>query len=218
MARAKEKIDHKHLVICEGVDAKYFLIWYFNSSALSDIRPFADDIQIIDFGGNEELSNYLAIVKNTAGFDKLESILIVRDAERDAEAAVSKIQSALRKNEFPVPEGPHIWKEGNPKVGFLLFPTCDAEVENGTLEDLCISILEEPNSPQVLQEIKTFLQVLRDKHGRSYPHEFKTTLHTYFSVTDKYVSLKVGEAAKAGAFNWSSGKLTPLKEFMMEVF
>ena len=105
MASAKEKIDHKHLVICEGVDAKYFLIWYFNSSALLDIRPFADDIQIIDFGGNEELSNYLAIVKNTAGFDKLESILIVRDAERDAEAAVSKIQSALRKNEFPVPKG-----------------------------------------------------------------------------------------------------------------
>ena len=58
---------------------------------------------------------------------------------------------------------------------------------------------------------------LENKYNRSYPHEFKTKLHTYFSVTDEYVSLKIGEAAKAGAFNWNSNKLLPLKNFLSEI-
>ena len=58
---------------------------------------------------------------------------------------------------------------------------------------------------------------LEKKYDRVFQREFKTKLHTYFSVTDKYVSLKIGEAARAGAFNWSSEKLTPLKRFLLEL-
>ena len=65
--------------------------------------------------------------------------------------------------------------------------------------------------------IEKFMYELGKRHGREYPHDFKTKLHTYFSVTDKYVSLKIGEAAKAGAFNWNSPKLLPLKNFLLEI-
>ena len=99
----------------------------------------------------------------------------------------------------------------------MLFPTCDTSVQAGTLEDLCISILSEENSSAILYDIQDFMDDLGNKYNRLYPHEFKTKLHTYFSVTDAYVSLKIGESAKAGAFNWNSDKLLPLKNFLAEI-
>lgn len=87
----------------------------------------------------------------------------------------------------------------------------------GTLEDLCLSILSEENSNEIAEDIQKFMNEMETKHKRSYPHEFKTKLHTYFSITDDYVSMKIGEAARAGAFNWESEQIQPLKNFMMEL-
>lgn len=215
--RTNNKIRTKHLILCEGRDAEEMLIKYLNSSALTDVPEFSKDFQVMDFGGNENLTNHISALKNMEGFDSVESLLVIRDAERNASTAVHQIQSALRKCDLPVPDGTHIWKGESPKTGFLLFPACDTLVSEGTLEDLCLSILSEEKSEEVLQDIQIFMDCLKEKHGRTYPHEFKTKLHTYFSVTDELVSLKIGEAAKAGAFNWKSEKLLPLKNFLMEV-
>ena len=68
-----------------------------------------------------------------------------------------------------------------------------------------------------MAEIDKLIRNLREKYDRKFPHEFKTKLHSYFSVTDALVSLKIGEAAKAKAFDWYSEKLVPLKKFMEEV-
>lgn len=219
MARRTNNIIRKqHLILCEGRDAEEFLIKYLNSQPLSDTAGFANDIQVMDFGGNENLSNYMTLLKNMEGFNQVESLMVIRDAERDAENAVYRIKAAFRNNGLPIPDQPHKWTEGALKTGFLLFPTCGEKIKNGTLEDLCLSVLSEDNSLQVLGDIQLFMDELGSKHGRIYPHEFKTKLHTYFSVTDAYVSMKIGEAAAAGAFLWDSEKLQPLKEFIGELF
>ena len=48
---------------------------------------FSNDIQVIDFGGNSELARKLNILKNMENFDRLTSLLIIRDAETNAESA-----------------------------------------------------------------------------------------------------------------------------------
>ena len=218
MARkTNNKIRTKHLILCEGRDAEEVLISYLNSTALKNIPAFSRDFQVMDFGGNSDLPNYVCMLKNMEGFDSVESLLIIRDAERNAAAAICQIQSAFRQCGLSVPDGPHLWVGEAPKTGFLLFPTCAGEAIEGTLEDLCLDILSEERSSQVLQEIQMFMNCLEVKLERKFPHEFKTKLHTYFSVTDNYVSLKIGEAAKAGAFNWESDKLLPLKGFLQEI-
>lgn len=218
---AKEKntrIVKKHLILCEGKDEYNFLIAYLNSKNLEEYKEFSNDIQVLDFKGNEELFDFLCVLKMTDGFEKVESLLVIRDAEKDATQAVMQVKSALERAGFPIPDTACKWKSDEKiKVGFLLFPNLDANVENGTLEDLGISILEEHNNETILEDIDTFLKTLNTKHNREFPHKFKTKLYTYFSITDKYVTLKIGEAAKAGAFNWSSEKMNKLKEFMLEV-
>lgn len=218
MARETNKrIRKENLILCEGRDEEEFLIRYLNSVELSSDEYFANDFQVMDFGGNQDLLNYLNLIKNMDGFAQVKSILILRDAERDAEVACQQIKEALKKADLPSPELPHCWVGDSIKIGFLLFPACDDQLIDGTLEDLCISILSE-ESDAILGEIQDFMDHLKTKCSRSFPHEFKTKLHTYFSITDKYVSLKIGEAAAAGAFDWSNRKLLPLRDFMSELF
>lgn len=215
--KTNTKIWKEKLILCEGRDEQEFLIGYLNSRALSDVPGFSNDFQVIDFGGNSELVQRLAILKNMSDFEKVTSLLVIRDAESDASAAVREIQSALEKTCFPVPQGPHEWKGETLKTGFVLFPFCDENARDGTLEDLCLSILSDSLAEDTLKEIRLFLDRLENRCHKSLPRRFKTELHTYFSVHDKYVSLKIGEAAAAGAFNWNHKALKPLRDFLQDI-
>lgn len=96
------------------------------------------------------------------------------------------------------------WKGETLRVGFVLFPQCDRTLRNGTLEDLCLSILSDTSADKTLEHIDKFLADLEDYRGKPFGRIFKAKLHTYFSVHNDYVSLKIGEAAKAGAFDWNN--------------
>ena len=215
--KTNTKILKKNLIFCEGRDEQEFLIHYLNSAALSYEHGFSDDFQVIDFGGNSELKQKLAILQNMEGFNSISSLLIIRDAETDATAACREIQQALINNNLSVPKAPHLWEGQALKVGFVLFPTCSNELKNGTLEDLCLTILSDPCANGTLEEIDLFLNQLEHRRQKTFSRIFKTKLHTYFSVHNNYVSLKIGEAAAAGAFDWNNIALEPLKDFLQEI-
>lgn len=176
------EIKKRHLILCEGRDEQGFLIAYLNSAHLSATPGFSKDIQVMDFGGNDDLPKYLAVLKKTSGFDKVKTLLIVRDAERDVSSAIQQIGTALENNGFTAPA----------------------------------FILKEPDPPKLLETVDRFLDQLKTERGRDFTHRFKTRLHTCLAVSDKYVGMKIGEAAKAGAFDWSDERLTPLREFIQE--
>ena len=211
------RIVKQHLILCEGRDAEEFLIAYLNSAALKDHDFFSNEIQVMNFGGNEDLYAYLSVLQNMEGFHDIKSLLIIRDAETNARAAIDQIITPLRATGFDCPDKPYVWGDGKIKTAFLLFPTCSADVTEGTLEDLCLSILRESNHEEILVEIDSFMVTLENHYKRKFPHKFKTKLHTYFSVTDDYISLKIGEAARAHAFDWTHPNLVPLKEFILEI-
>lgn len=207
----------QHLILCEGKDAQRFMIYYLNSKALADNKQYSEAVQVEDFGGNEQLSSALKLWSKDPEFLNLKSLVVLRDAETDAQSAVDSIKSAFRKADLPVPACPHQFEtDGSLKTGFLLFPECSSNLKNGALEDLCLSILEE-SEVSGISEIDGFLSDLEKREIRTFPRRFKTRLHTYFSITDDFVSLKIGEAAKAGAFDWNSSKLDQMKSFLEEM-
>ena len=103
------------------------------------------------------------------------------------------------------------------KIAYLLFPSLTDDPTNGTLEDLCASILSESSSNNILKKVDDFFITLENHQLRTFPHKFKSRIHTYFSITDKYVSLKIGEAADAGAFDWESDEFNYIKSLLREV-
>ena len=218
-ASEKGKIRNgiKHLILCEGKDEYYFLIYYLNSEALLDQPELSKTVQVEDFGGNDELLTKLLLWSKAPGFENLKTLIVIRDAESDASSSAQKIIHAFKESGLPAPSCPHQFAcSDSLKTGFLLFPECSSTQVNGTLEDLCLSILNE-NEEEVLGLVDSFLSSIEEQHIRTFPRRFKAQLHTYLSITDKYVSLKVGEAAKAGAFNWKSPCLNSIKGFLTEM-
>ncbi len=219
MAPVKQEIHAgmQHLLLCEGLDAQNFLIYYLNSSVFSSYSALQQTVQVVDFGGIRQLSTAINAWKNMEGFENIKSLLVIRDAEASATDAAQSVKDAFKKAALPPPDGPNsLFKGSAISTGFTLFPSCDKLPQNGTLEDLCLNILQEKES-RILEEIEVFMNKLGQEKLREFPHRFKTKLHTYFSLTDKYVSLKIGEAAKAGAFDWTSPKLNSLRGFLISI-
>ena len=215
----KQSILKQSLIFCEGLDEYNFLIAWLNSKTLADVPGFANDIQVVDFGGISDLYPALASYKSMDNFNTVHHLMIIRDAERDSSAAVQSIQSALHRNGFTFPDSPAQWvhdTRNNLHLGFMLFPSCSAETVNGTLEDLCLQILAGKDAPEYMTRVDAFIDDLETWRG-AFSHKFKTRLHTYFSVSGKFTALKIGEAAKANAFDWSRRELDTLRDFVRQM-
>jgi len=213
----RKRIQKPFLLLCEGRDAEGFLINYLNSNELAQDPRFSNEIQVLDFGGNDNLSNFLMNLKNIDKFDQVKSLAIIRDAERDYAKACQEVHSSLNKCGFESSEccGAWVHDPSGLKVGFMLFPLNNRA---GTLEDLCLRILSENNNKNILSTIESFLDVMESSYGRSYRRKHKNKLHTYLSSSDEYVTMPLGTASSAGAFDWDSDELESLKCFLVEGF
>lgn len=217
MSIERKQIVKPFLLLCEGKDAEGFLISYLNSNELSTDRRFSNEIQVFDFGGNEELVNFLTNLTNMDKYEQVTSLAIIRDAEKDFSKACLEITNALSHSDLSIPNhcGKWVHNDTEPNIGYILFPLNN---EAGTLEDLCLKILAEDHSDAILSAIDSFLTTMESTCKRHYTQKHKNRLHTYFSTSDKYVTRQLGLASRSGAFDWSSSHLNPLKRFLTDGF
>ena len=213
----RKQIVKPYLLLCEGKDAEGFLINYLNSNELASDQRLSNEIQVLDFGGNDDLRSFLMNLKNMDKFDQVTSLAIIRDAEKDYAKACQEVSSSLKRCGFRSSEccGTWVHNDTGLNVGFMLFPLNN---KAGTLEDLCLQILSEKNNKTILSFIDIFLAEMELSYGCHYRRKHKNSLHTYFSSSDKYVTMPLGQASSAGAFDWGSCELKPLKNFLCEGF
>jgi len=207
-----------HLILCEGADARFFLMWLLDF--LKKDNPAFSVFRVYDFGGNTDLKQYLKNFAQTDGFKTIvKSLCIIRDAETGADSACQSIQMALNDCGFAVPEKPCSRVAGGNSsypsitIGFLLFPDCNDTPQNGTLEDLCLRTLAQEEAADILSAADAAL----DPYKERLPRLHKNRLHSYFSLTDKFVSLKIGEAARDGAFRYDAPEIEALKSFLLQM-
>jgi len=208
VARENEKIVKAHLIFCEGRDAQEFLIYCLNCWTDQGEKIF-DDFQILNFGGIDELTKSLKVWQNQEGFEEVLSLSVVRDAENDAQKATRSVENSFKKAELPVPTAPCIRMNGLPATGYALFPDCNENPGNGTLEDLCLRILGHEAGGTLANADEAI-----DKCPHKFKRPHKNRLHTCFSLTDTFVSLQIGRAAKAGAFSFQGTEMDNLKKFL----
>ena len=73
-------------------------------------------------------------------------------------------------------------------------------------------------SKELRYDVQQFVDQIKNRYSSVSTHEHKSRLHTYFSVNEGFISLKIGEAAAAGAFDWDNDKLIPLRAVLEEGF
>jgi hypothetical protein len=207
-----------HLILCEGADAYYFLIWFLDFFKQKDST--FNLFRVYDYGGITELNQYLHTITKADGFKNVvRSLCVIRDAETDADGACHSIKDSLKDCGFSVPDAPYSCTDDKGRVypqistGFILFPDCNEKPQNGTLEDLCLRILAKECSNNILADADGALE----PYKKYLPQLHKNRLHTYFSLTKEFVSLKIGEAARAKAFRWDRPEIESLKFFLRQM-
>ncbi|MDR1084677.1 MAG: hypothetical protein LBP22_07395 [Deltaproteobacteria bacterium] len=187
------KLTAPNLIACEGVDAKYFLIYYLEH--LKKIDCMYNNFQVEDFGGNTELSKFIKILPLLPDFNHLKTLTIVRDSEPNSKKAIQSVQNTLKNCNFAVPDlccqimKPSD-KNHNVHIGFTLFPSFTDDC-SGSLEDLCLEIVTSSESKSLLKIVdKTIDSVNKVVFRLKRPH--KNRLHTYLSLTTDFVGLKIG--------------------------
>ena len=89
MGKEKNKkiISKPHLILCEGEDATQFIIEYLEY--LRRREKGFENFLALDFGGNEELPNFLFDLQVYPGFDIVTSMTVIRDSEVDHDSAIN---------------------------------------------------------------------------------------------------------------------------------
>ncbi len=206
-------IKERKLLLAEGADACNFLIWAYQAWG-------ADGIQVLDFGGvqNQDLPLYLRQLQMLSGFEDVETLVVARDAERNAGAAVTSMIAQLTNAGLPAPLAPFTFTDTPLRVAYMIFPGYAAtpdkanpdriKLENGTLEDLCLkTIADDPIMPCV----SNFLQSVQAV-GEPMPRPHKSTLYTYLAGKQTLTGLKLGEAARVGAWPWDHPAFAPYRD------
>lgn len=194
------------LLLCEGADEKYFLQWYI-AHYLIKLDSSFNKIQIVDFGGIKELKTKLKIISGQENFDKIKRIAVIRDAETNWKAALDSVSDSIISSGLD--------SEIFSSYSVYLLPGKDDDNwTDGTLEDLCVQLLDNDNC---LEISRNYLNSIVENRGLEFKRQHKNLLHAYLSGTDNFVGMKIGEAARANAFNWESKKLAGLKEFLYKL-
>lgn len=201
-----EPITKKKLILAEGRDAELFLVWAS--------RHFRHEIdfQVMDFGGIKELTNFLMLLANDESYDDVETIIVARDAETDAKAAIDSIKNSMKQANIPVPEEPFEYiRSATLKTAFMIFP--GPKKQNGRLEDLCLSTVK--NDP-LLECVDDYLECAKAK-GEQLPRIHKSKLHCFLAGKKDFAGLPIGLASRENAWDFEHPALEPFKRIIQEM-
>lgn len=228
MERGKLRIHPKAtcLVFCEGKDEEYFFRAFQQEYKRED--PQVEGIQFMDSGGNEEIAGTMRAIIGADGFEHIRGVGIIRDAERNAEAACQSVRRILQEFFKTVPKeafaveptrlNDSVYGKAQFQVGFALLPgalEAGDGLEDGTLEDLCCRIIRMDRSKESAgQEL---LRAIESEQGKAFLRRHKNQLHLDFSITDEYVGMKIGEAARAKAFRFEHPLMQQYGEFLRQL-
>ena len=203
-----ERVAQEILLLVEGKDAYNFF---------DALRPHLNlvDFGVKDFGGVDELGDYLAALVSAPGFRGVQRLGIIRDAETSddpaetAGRAFRSMQSALESAGLPVPVGPAQFTdpdEDRPAVAALVLPGGDRE---GMLETL---LCETFAGTAVDRCIADFFRCVEES-DESIHRPDKARAHAYLATKpDPHVS--VGVAAQKGYWNFDHAALDDLRGFL----
>ena len=191
-------------LLVEGNDQRNFFDVVIDQLSLSNI-------QIQNFGGVDELKGFLRGFVAMPKFPMVQSLGIVRDAEKTAKGAFDSVQSSLSSAGLPVPAKPGKRTTGsNPAVTTLILPD---ETRQGMLETLlCDSFAGLP----VEQCIDGFFNCLQGVPGMLVNKSDKARARAYI-LTKPEPHVSVGVAAQKGYWDLGHNVFSNLQNFLQQL-
>ena len=190
-------------LLVEGNDMRNFF------EALVEHLNRDHEIEVVNFGGANQMAGFLAGFATAEGFGDVRSIGIVRDAEASATNTFKSVQTALANANLPVPDGPETRLGGKPSVSVLILP---GGSESGMLETLLCESIEQDESKEC---IDAFFRCLTSM-GIEVKRPEKARARVYIT-TKREAHLSVGVAAKRKYWDLEHEAFAHVRRFLMEL-
>ncbi len=197
-------IEKSRLLVVEGPDDSVFL------SALLRHLGIEGEFDIRSLEGVSNFNGILRTLPGVSGFAQVESLGVIRDADRALRSAFQSVCSALRNARLSVPKQPLTVVGEKPRVSVFVWPDCQRA---GTLETLCLmAVHDDPAMGCVKQYFECLAEQPEIKTAPKTPH--KAHLHTFLASREK-PGLRLGEAAEKGYWPWDHAVFEPIKQFLL---
>ena len=195
-------IEKPKLLLVEGIDE----VRLFGALA-KDIG--AEDVQIRDYQGKDNLRRFLGVLPRIQGYLDLESIGVTRDADENSDNAAKRVRDALGAAELPVPDSPlESADDGKISVRYLIIP----HGETGALEDVCLASVA--GDPAMACVDGYFDCIERSElDGPRAKWMSKAKVHAFLSSRED-PALRLGEAAERGVWSFDDPVFDPLKSVL----
>lgn len=207
----ENEIQKTKLLIVEGNHERDFFQAWFQQLDI-------EDIQVMPIGGKTQLRNNLGpLVKRPAYRDVL-SLVVMRDADDDPQAAFQSVADAFIAHGIPVPATPWILRQdATPKTGIVLAPRANAI---GALEELLLETIQtDPLCGEAHQFIQNAVNTLRgngDRNPSPAHKQCKARTHAYLATFEE-PDKDPGKAALAGVWNFNHPCLQPLLQILQQM-
>ncbi len=193
-------IESEIQILVEGNDQRNFFEAFISHLALANI-------QVQNFGGVDQLRDFLEGLVDVTGFRAVKSVGIVRDAETSAQAAFQSVQSSLSNAGLPVPNQPERRAGSSPAVTVLILP---GDNRPGMLETLLNETFA--NTPEEAC-INAFFDCVKAVPTVSIINPDKARAYAYLT-TKPNPHHSVGMAAKQRYWNLNHPVFDQLRQFL----
>lgn len=198
-----ESITKAKLLAVEGHDEVIFFNELFKYIGIED------SVELWEVGGKDQFKNKMPVLQKTTGFNKLETIGIIRDADESFENAFKSIKGVLEKMKFQAPERAGEFTAGIPKIGIFVMPD---NVNEGSLENLCLDTVKDDDAMECVDQVINCAKKLK-KPPKNIP---KAKTQAFLALMPE-IAKNLGNGAQKGYWNFDSQRLKPLIDFLNQL-
>lgn len=174
MSSGNQNIQKSRLLLVEGEDEVAFFGAFLEHLGLEDVQPYP-------VGGTSKFRSELtAGVLKAPNYEVVTRIGIVRDADRDPDAALDSILGTLEETILPVPDETGIFVGEDPGVGILILP---GQQRKGMLETLC---LDSVNDHEILGCVDEYFDCLHEHRDEIPSNVAKARMRTFLQSRNWY--------------------------------
>ncbi len=188
------------LLVAEGKACQFFL------RAVVDYLGLGESFEVVDSGGITDLRTFIQGLVVDSGFANVKALGVVRDAETNANGAVSSVASALAAADLPSVSSHGAIVQGSPQVGVFILPD---GTSSGNLETLCADAVA---SPGRMPCVDAFISCLTDA-GVPVKNAHKSRVYAYIAASD-HPDVNLGIAVRQGEFDIAHAAFNPVREFV----
>lgn len=209
-------IEKSIILLVEGKDEELFFEKYFLhlKEYEGHIWDNLENLQVISFNGTPNFERNLGFILTAiTGYELIQKIGIIYDADTDAGRAFSNVTAALTRMDIACPERQLTPTTGNPSVNIMIVP----ETGSGSIENFFLESVKDDLAMECLDSYFSCLNPFYDSERLQRPKNIYKAKMQAFLSSRKTPKASFGGGCQEGYWTYSHPAFDRIKEFLRQL-